>query len=66
MQSLSTKDYFFRHHIETSVDDKYNGEKNAMLSVRMSKLIRVKRLGALAKLNPHKVHVSVIGKITEI
>lgn len=66
VQSLSTKDYFFRHHIETTVDDKYNGEKNAMLSVRMSKLIRVKSLGALAKLNPHKVHVSVIGKITEI
>ena len=66
VQSLSTKDYFFRHHLETTVDDKYNGEKNSALSVKMGKMIRTKSLGALVKLNPHKVHVNVIGKIREI
>ena len=66
VQSISQKDYFFRHHLETTVDDKYNGERNAMLSTSMGKLIRTKSLGALAKQNPHKVHISVTGKITEI
>ncbi len=66
VQSISKCDYFFRHHLETSVDDKYNGEKNANLSTKMGKLIRVKSLGSLEKQNPHKVHISVIGKITEL
>ena len=64
VQSLSQKDYFFRHHLETTVDDKYYGDRNAALSVQMGKLIRVKRLGAFARYNPHKV--SVTGKISEI
>lgn len=66
VQSISQKDYFFRHHLETTVDDKYNGEKNAALSTQMKKLIRVKSLGALTEKNPHKVHISITGKITEI
>lgn len=66
VQSISQKDYFFRHHLETTVDDKYNGEKNAALSTSMGKLIRVKSLGSLAEKNPHKVHISITGKITEI
>lgn len=66
VQSISQKDYFFRHHLETTVDDKYNGERNAVLSTKMGKLIRVKSLGALMDKNPHKVHISITGKITEI
>lgn len=66
VQSLSQKDYFFRHHLETTVDDKYNGERNAALSTQMGKLIRVKSVSALEKQNPHKVHVSITGKISEI
>lgn len=66
VQSISQKDYFFRHHLETTVDDKYNGEKNAALSTALGKLIRVKSLGALKDKNPHKVHISITGKIREI
>ena len=66
VQSISKKDYFFRHHLETTVDDKYNGEKNAALSINMGKLIRIKSLGALQNISPHKVHVSLTGKIREI
>lgn len=66
VQSLSQKDYFFRHHLETTVDDKYNGEKNATLSTIMGKLVRIKSLGSLMDKKPHKVHISITGKITEI
>ena len=66
VQSISKSDYFFRHHCETTVDDKYNGKKNLMLSVQLGKLIRINSIGALLKLNMHKVHVSVTGKITEV
>mgnify|MGYP003295851882 CR=1 FL=1 len=66
VQSISQKDYFFRHHLETTVDDKYNGERNTVLSTKMGKLIRVKSLGALMDKNPHKIHISITGKITEI
>lgn len=66
VQSISHNDYFFRNHLETTVDDKYNGERNAALSVQMGKLIRTKSLGSIARQNPHKVHVSVTGKITEL
>ncbi len=65
VQKLSTKNYVFRHHLETTVDDKYNGKKNEMLSKNMEKLIIVQSLGAFQKLNPHKVQISVIGKIVE-
>ena len=66
VQKLAHNNYFFRLHLETSVDDKYNGVKNEMLSKSMKKLVIIQSQGALENLNPHKVHVSVIGKITEI
>lgn len=66
VQKMSKCDYFFRHHLETSVDDKYNGESNPSLSTKMGKLFRIKSLGALSEKNPHKVHISITGKITEI
>ena len=66
VQSISKCDYFFRHHLETTVDDKYNGERNSALSTQMGKLIRVKSLGAIERHNPHKVHISITGKISEI
>ena len=66
VQSISQRDYFFRHHLETTVDDKYNGEKNTMLSTAMGKLIRIKSLGALESKNVHKVYISITGKISEI
>ena len=66
VQKLATKNYCFRHHLETSVDDKYNGVKNEMLSKQMRKVIIIQSLGAFEIQNPHKVHVSVTGKITEL
>ena len=65
VQKLTKGDYYFRHHLETSVDDKYNGVSNPSISKQMKKLYRI-GLTQLVNLNPHKVHVSVIGKITEI
>lgn len=65
VQKLSTKYYVFRHHLETTVDDKYNGKKNEILSKNMNKMINIRSLGALQGYNPHKVQISVIGKIVE-
>ncbi len=66
VQKLSSNYYVFRHHLETSVDDKYDGKKNESLSIKMKKMIRAKSLKALKALNLHKVHVGVTGKISEI
>ena len=60
VQKLATKYYVFRHHLETKVDD---DSKEAM---QMGKFIRLQSLKALQQNNPHKVHISVMGKITEI
>lgn len=66
VQKLAHNNYFFRHHLETSVDDKYSGIKNEMLSKNMKKLIIISSLGSFEDKNPHKVHISITGKITEI
>lgn len=66
VQKLATKNYCFRHHLETTVDDKYNGVKNEMLSKRMGKVIIIQSLDGLKDRNPHKVHISITGKITEV
>ena len=66
VQKLSRNYYVFRHHLETSVDDKYDGKTNESLSIKMGKMIRTRSLKALKGLNPHKVHVGVTGKISEI
>ena len=66
VQKLSRNYYVFRHHLETSVDDKYDGKTNESLSIKMGKMIRTQSLKALRGLNPHKVHVGVTGKISEI
>lgn len=63
VQKYATKNYCFRHHCETSVDDKYQGEKNEMKSKVMGKLKIVQSLDSWLKLNPHKVAVSVLGKL---
>ena len=60
VQKLATGDYFFRHHLETTVDDVSATAKE------MGKLIRIRSVKAFDQSNPHKVHISVTGKITEI
>lgn len=66
VQKLAHNNYCFRHHLETTVDDKYNGVKNEMLSKQMGKVIIIQSIGNFIANNPHKVHISVTGKITEI
>lgn len=63
VQKLATGDYFFRHHLETKTDDKFNGEQNMSLSKDTRKLIRVSSFGAWNSHNPKKVKISIIGKI---
>ena len=65
VQKISKGDYSFRYHTETSVDDKYDGKSNLKLSMQMGKLKRVSVKSMLA-LNPHKVHISVLGEISEM
>ena len=60
VQKLATGDYFFRHHLETTVDD------ISATAREMGKLIRIRSIKAFEQNNPHKVHVSITGKITEI
>ena len=59
VQKLAKGDYYFRHHLETSVDDDSNTAK------QMGKMKRLSKKTLQAN-NPHKVHISVTGKITEI
>lgn len=58
VQKITNSDYYFRHHLETSVDDKENLD-----SKKESK--RFYRLGikGLFNLNPKKVSISAIGDI---
>ena len=59
VQKMTKGDYFFRHHLETAVDDISNTAKQMGKMKRLSKK-------SLQENNPHKVHISVTGKITEI
>mgnify|MGYP003301181069 CR=1 FL=1 len=59
VQKLASGDYVFRHHLETTVDD------NSATARGMGKLKRLS-LKSLTENNPHKVHISITGKITEI
>ena len=66
VQKLATKYYCFRLHIETSVDDKYNGEKNDSLSRQMGKFIRINSLGSFKENNLHKVKIDILGNIVDV
>lgn len=63
IQKCASKDYYFRLHIETSVDDKYNGVTNPKLSHTLDKLKRINSIQSLLLLNPHKVKISLLGDI---
>ncbi len=66
VQKLSHNNYVFRHHLETTVDDKYNGKTNLQLSRSMKKFINIRSMGGLQQYNLHKVHISITGKITAV
>lgn len=63
-QKYTTKEYCFRLHTETTVDDKYAGVKNEMLSKQLGKLKKIQSLSAWKAQNPHKVRVSLLGNIS--
>lgn len=66
VQKIAETYYVFRHHLETTVDDKYNGVKKESLSIQMGKMVRITSMKSLLGNNPHKVHVTLTGKIREI
>lgn len=59
VQKLSKGKFFFRHHIETVVDDE------SAMAKQMGKMKQL-ALKSLREHNPHKVHISVTGKISEL
>lgn len=63
VHKISSKEYCFRLHIETSVDDKYNGTKNQMLSKKMGKLIVIQSLKRFMEMKPKRVSVNLLGEI---
>ena len=66
VQKIATKNYAFRHHIETSVDDKYDGVKKELLSKQMKKLKITQSFDALFAQHPHKVRVNLLGEISKV
>lgn len=63
VQKLSKGEYCFRHHLETTTDDKYNEEKNVALSKTIGKCIIVNSFGAWNAFNPHKVKINLLGEL---
>ncbi|MBO5017579.1 MAG: type II CRISPR RNA-guided endonuclease Cas9 [Alistipes sp.] len=59
VQKMTKGDYFFRHHLETTVND------DSAEAKLMGKLKRLS-LKSLCENNPHKVHVGITGKMTEL
>ncbi len=58
VQKIATKDYYFRHHLETTVDDKtVGGEETA------TKLNKLRRVCSLSKMTGIKVNVNQLGII---
>ncbi len=59
VQKMTKGKYFVRHHIETTVDDE------SAIAKQMGKMKQLSK-SSLQTENPHKVHISVTGKITEL
>ena len=69
VQKLTSRDYWFRFHTETSVDDKFIiGEEtktNVAWSANIGKVSRVQSFGGLFAKFPHKVKIDIMGRITK-
>jgi len=66
VQKVSTGDYNFRHHLETKVDNKINGEKDEMVFIKSGRLIRIRSADAFTKYAPNKVMLNNLGRIIKI
>ena len=56
VQKLASSYYVFRNHLETQIDDSKE-------SLKMQKFIRIQSQKALAEAHPHKVKISLLGKL---
>ena len=65
VQKIASRNYVFRLHIETRVDDKYEGTKNEALSLRMGRMKQIYSFKALFDLHPRKVRIDVLGRIVK-
>jgi CRISPR-associated endonuclease Csn1 len=61
VQNVSETYFNFRRHTETRVDDKFAGEKNEKLALKLKKLIRIQSLNNV--LGPIKVTINRLGQI---
>jgi CRISPR-associated endonuclease Csn1 len=61
IQKLSESDYYFRFHLETQVDDKFEGVKNESLSMKIGKMIRIRSLNNMTGI---KVKINKLGRIS--
>lgn len=64
IQKIATKNYCFRHHLESSTDDKKNGGE--LLSKQTGKLIIIQSLNAFKERSPIKVRLNSLGQIVKI
>ncbi len=63
VQKIAKGYYSFRHHLETSVDDKFNGDKNEGRSIQLGNM---KRITSLKNMTGIKVKVDNLGRVTKI
>lgn len=56
VQKIANREYTFRFHLETQLDD----SKEAM---SIHKFYRVRSISALNSLNPHKISINILGEI---
>lgn len=57
VQKISTKNYVFRHHLETQLDD----SENAQIS---KKFYLIQSIKSLFNLTPQKVKIDILGNIS--
>lgn len=66
VQKISSREYVFRYHTETKVDDKYEGVENgANVSYTLGALVRSRSFNNLFSMFPHKVKIDIMGRITK-
>ena len=56
VQKISSSDYYFRHHLETKLDDSAS-------AIEIGKYKRIRSFKAFQQQNPHKVKISLLGKL---
>jgi CRISPR-associated endonuclease Csn1 len=61
VQKLSEKDYYFRQHRETKVDDKFGENKDEKLAMVLGKVIRIRSCSGMEQ--AIKVKISRLGQI---